>query len=1426
MKNFTISEDKANQPSSFQTNRVNKNLTFKGLFFAMLVFLLSIPYQVNSQSVQDAFGLPAPERCVSNDLDIVSADLVLETCDCKENETVYAPLKIGIVNNTESFRTSFSFWAQLEITDPTDPDNPKIYYVTGCESDIPPGNQLPDRIKYATFDADNPLKFYVWEGGKLVPAPGIDGSLGIPYTCGNTLDLVDIYQAWTDASKNDSRQCGNIDPSKINPKCGISPIINIGVGLTASALTTDVSCYGGTDGSISISYSGGEATYSIYFGETGTTLVKVAENLTELNSPYLIKDLSGSTTGKSYDWEIWDSSSPEVCVKEGTETIYEPAAISLVVNGDALLCNGDADGNVSGSVSGGTAPYTVILSGDASDSKTVSASGGTYDFSGLSGGSYTVTVQDANYTSGGGSGCSASDTATITEPDAVVSVVANNDSLSCKGDSDGSIAGTVSGGTAPYTLILNDGSTDVETKSNVAAGSYSFDNYGAGSYTVTVQDANYTSGGGSGCSASDTATITEPDAVVSVVANNDSLACKGDSDGSIAGTVSGGTAPYTLILNDGSTDVETKSSVAAGSYSFDNYGAGSYTVTVQDANYTSGGGSGCSASDNATITEPATISLMVNGDALLCNGDADGNVSGSVSGGTAPYTVILSGDASDSKTVSASGGTYDFSGLSGGSYTVTVQDANYTSGGGAGCSASDNATITEPAAISLMVNGDALLCNGDADGNVSGSVSGGTAPYTVILSGDASDSKTVSASGGTYDFSGLSGGSYTVTVQDANYTSGGGAGCSASDTATITEPAAISLVVNGDALLCNGDADGNVSGSVSGGTAPYTVILSGDASDSKTVSASGGTYDFSGLSGGSYTVTVQDANYTSGGGAGCSASDNATITEPAAISLVVNGDALLCNGDADGNVSGSVSGGTAPYTVILSGDASDSKTVSASGGTYDFSGLSGGSYTVTVQDANYTSGGGAGCSASDNATITEPAAISLVVNGDTLLCNGDADGNVSGSVSGGTAPYTVILSGDASDSKTVSASGGTYDFSGLSGGSYTVTVQDANYTSGGGAGCSASDNATITEPDAIQFTATPSDETCAGSDGKISGSVSGGTSPYTVYLTGDATASTSVGLDGTYSFENLSAGSYNVEVRDLNYDSDGGVGCSKDLNVIINPPTNCAHIFPTDTSCDMYLDDSPVLEEVCVTVDGNTNTITNGTPGVFFFYGDVVATSTDRNYSVIIDQIVPSGMSPFSLVNTNNVWVYDANCTSQRIKVDIRSTPAGDVKVTFSAIEGQTYIISSKYDVKSLNGTNAPSGTQTYLFGISGYPYSFGGIDVRDCSATTTSIQTTSVSEPVEATFEEASVENDISVYPNPFSDVINVKYDINYTSDVVIEIFDFGGNLLRTITDKGVSSGSVTSINVDFSISADQMYVLRASTDREVFVKQILSGK
>ncbi|MGB7842653.1 MAG: T9SS type A sorting domain-containing protein, partial [Salinimicrobium sp.] len=89
-----------------------------------------------------------------------------------------------------------------------------------------------------------------------------------------------------------------------------------------------------------------------------------------------------------------------------------------------------------------------------------------------------------------------------------------------------------------------------------------------------------------------------------------------------------------------------------------------------------------------------------------------------------------------------------------------------------------------------------------------------------------------------------------------------------------------------------------------------------------------------------------------------------------------------------------------------------------------------------------------------------------------------------------------------------------------------------------------------------------------------------------------------------------------------------------------------------------------------------------------------------------------------------------------------------------------------------------------------------------------------------------AKATSDVSTFPVPFKETVNVSYDFDYTSDVTIQLFDMRGRHLRTYKDKKVTKGSVTTMNIDFALKANQIYILKVTTDRETFVKQIISSK
>lgn len=273
----------------------------------------------------------------------------------------------------------------------------------------------------------------------------------------------------------------------------------------------------------------------------------------------------------------------------------------------------------------------------------------------------------------------------------------------CAGEATGSVDLTVTDGTPPYTFAWSNGAT-TEDLANVPAGTYS----------VTVTDAG-------GQTATASATVNEP-SPVSVSTTGADVTCNGDADGTATATASGGTAPYTFAWSNGST-----------SASISGLAAGTYSVTVTDAN-------NCTGTGSATIGSPAALTASATGTDANCFGDADGSATATASGGTAPYSFSWSNGGSGAS----------IAGLAAGTYVVTVSDAN-------GCTATASATVAEPSEVAVAVSATDASC-GQADGSAAATVTGGTAPYSIAWSTGAT----------TASIGGLAAGTYSVTATDAN----------------------------------------------------------------------------------------------------------------------------------------------------------------------------------------------------------------------------------------------------------------------------------------------------------------------------------------------------------------------------------------------------------------------------------------------------------------------------------------------------------------------------------------------------------------------------------------------------------------------------------------------------------------------------------
>ncbi len=818
-------------------------------------------------------------------------------------------------------------------------------------------------------------------------ATGGNGNITYIWSIGNdiiqdgpngTLEVTPTESTTYTVSVVDEQGCFAMDMVTVTIPDAVVPTVTV----------EDVLCAGEATGSATVSATGGSGTYTYLWSNGSTTAT--------------ISDLVAG----EYMVTITDA---EGCTAASVAVVAEPsdAVILDIVSTDGLLCNGDSTASVTVAASGGTPGYTISWSNGASG-ETVT---------GLPAGTFGVTVTDAN-------GCTAENSVTVMEP-APITVDFATVGVACSGGNTGSATATISGGLPDYTVMWSTGATDL-----------TITDLEAGSYGLTVTDAN-------GCQVEATAVIEATTDGLKVNVNMVvDVTCKGDSTGSATLSATGGVEPYTFSSVDGLT-------ISDGVIS--NLAAGSYMVMVSDAN-------GCTATNTVVIGEPSdpVIVNITGSEDPLCSGEATGSATAEAIGGTAPYTYVWDNQAT----------TAGISELAAGEYNVTATDAN-------GCTATARVTINQPDSLGLTVASKVnIVCGGEANGSVALEPVGGSGPYVYSWTDGFDGASRMN----------LAAGEYTVSVTDGN-------NCTAEVSFTIEATEGLQLDLEATDVSCNGESDGSAIVTPSGGVAPFTYDWSnGSAIDTA-----------ANLAAGTYQVTVTDNE-------GCSATAEVTIAEPDQVSITV--DQLInvdCKGASTGSVTIAVTGGMEPYSFLWSNNDITETADSLIAATYE----------VTVIDAN-------GCSATASITVEEPligAAVEIESTAEAL-CGGAAAGGLKAMASGGSEPYQYAWStGATTDSIGVTESG-----------TYSVTVTDAS------GGCTAESSITIDDLPGLELSSTQVNVSCKGGfDGSIDVSVNGGVEPYTYDW--------SFGAD-VQDIDGIMAGSYSVTVTDAN-------GCTDSLMVDI-----------------------------------------------------------------------------------------------------------------------------------------------------------------------------------------------------------------------------------------------------------------------------------
>jgi len=852
------------------------------------------------------------------------------------------------------------------------------------------------------------------------------------------------------------------------------------------------------------------------------------------------------------------------CTNIDIVTITQPNVLSSSISSTTSSCS-LCTGTASVATSGGTFPYTYLWTPSG---QTTSAAVG------LCIGTYTVDVTDAN-------GCKNFITAVI-PPVVSLTITVSGTSVNCAGSCDGVASATPFGGSAPYNYLWSPGGQTTQSATGFCAGSY----------TVNVSDVN-------GCISANTLSFSNPP-VLSVAMSSVSASC-GVCNGTATATPSGGTGAYTYTWS--GFPVQTTATATG-------LCAGTYSITLADAN-------NCATTN--TVVVGNILSISDNPSITLANcGLSDGSICLAPSGGTPPYTYVWSPGGATTACIT---------GVPSGIYTVTITDAIACAGTfpiGVGNAAGPTVNVTSSVNPS---------CNGYCNGSISVSASGATPPYTFLWNPGAQTTNSIT---------GLCAGTYIVRVKDA-------VPCTTFLTVVLTDPAPIVPHPSITNVSCNGGNNGSICLAPTGGTGPYTfswnngqttacatgltagtytvafsdasgcsdtifipvnappllnvtlsstdVTCNGSANGTATATVTGGTtlyiYAWStgspmpsivGLSPGNYSLTVTDSK-------GCIGTASIAITQPAALTTTISSTNVSCNSLCDATATLATAGGTLPYSYFW---------IPGGQTTLSVTGLCVGNYNGTITDAH-------GCSSTKSVTITQPSVLSVTVSPTNASCFGGCNGTASANANGGTSPYTYLWNpgGQTTSSAT-----------GLCTGPYTLSVSDAN-------GCVVNDLFPISSPTQLQANITNNPPLCfGGCNGTATSSPIGGTGSYTFLWSNGQTTATATGL---------CAGTYTLTLFDAN-------GCS------ISQAANIAAPAPITLS-------SGVAGATCLVCNGSISVIAfGGTPAYAYAWlpagqttanitglcaGLYTVTITDVNGCKGVDTIPVSNTSGPSLVTTS-----------------------------------------------------------------------------------------------------------------------------------------------------------------------------------------------
>ena len=338
--------------------------------------------------------------------------------------------------------------------------------------------------------------------------------------------------------------------------------INEPAGLTVTKTQHEnVDCYGGNNGILAYSATGGTKTAS------GNYNFKFNRNEPESVTSKIYSGLSASID----TIKVTDANGCSVTLYDTIRQPEEALRFSHYASKDAD-CHGDANGKIQFTVAGGWNPGNYNYTwkkGDANMNFNDTIN------SALTVGNYTITATDDSL-------CTATLNVTINEPEVLVLTATDSADIKCYGDNNGAIKVSTTGGNGSYEYKWDD--------NDFAAGITEKNDLTPGLHTVIVKDAK-------GCKDTVKVTIETPEAKLAVSHDSINPSCFGLSDGKIVVTVTGGRTPYaTSWDNESGITATERTELPKGTY---------YFTVVDD--------SLCVAHDTIRLTEPEEFHVAISG---------------------------------------------------------------------------------------------------------------------------------------------------------------------------------------------------------------------------------------------------------------------------------------------------------------------------------------------------------------------------------------------------------------------------------------------------------------------------------------------------------------------------------------------------------------------------------------------------------------------------------------------------------------------------------------------------------------------------------------------------------------------------------------------------------------------------------------------